>query len=216
MTTNTITTVREVAELVLSLQQLEGWYRCEHAECGHGFWRDLSPKATCPTPDCRQRCPPLSEVVGSDGAVTSTFRCMCCRVEWQQRFALAKPCNKCERRAMPADVRTARGAGHARCPQCNRVSYDLDTTMGASIVCRNCRASARATSMCSQRRRRNVDELMRKYGISLDVMPLFQQSSYVASTQRTRHAHCLERTCAPALSSPLVSSVNRLVVVSPT
>jgi hypothetical protein len=117
---------------------------------------------------------------------------------------------------MPADMRTARGAGHARCPRCNRVSYDLDCTVGSSITCRNCRTTAPATNMCSQQRRRHLDTLTRSYHISWDVMTLLPQSSYVASTQRTRRAHRLDRACAPTISSPLVRCVNHMVAASPT
>lgn len=169
----------------LSAARLEGWYKC--SGCNHAFWRDLTPDAKCPRGDCGQRSPPMQETV-HDTQVVSKFHCVACSHEWTRHYDLAKVCQRCHARASPVSPTEAVGFVYARCHTCDRVSYEVQRTIGSKIQCRHCAPKSptmEAATACSPHKRRSIDALLQA-GVMLDLMAVTRTTMYEPGTRRQR------------------------------
>lgn len=169
----------------LAVARLEGWYKC--SACTHSFWRDLTPDAVCPRSGCAQRSPPKQETVHGT-QVVSKFHCVACSHEWTRHYDLAKVCQRCHARAYPVSPSEAVGFVYARCHECDRVSYEVQKTIGTRIHCRDCTSKTttmRAATACSPHKRRSIDTLLQA-GVLLDLMAVTRTTMYEPGTLRTR------------------------------
>lgn len=178
----------------LAASRLEAWYVCPNVQCRHGFFRNLSPTMACPSGTCATEVAPFSEHVDPDPkkcCVAADYCCPACNRQWKCSTSLNKLCQRCKTPAQPADPSLARGTGHARCSRCQRISYELNVTVGAPVECRHCRnacAAQPAVVLCSAERRRILTALTQSGGVDVPVLELLLQACYHPRTRRTRHA----------------------------
>jgi DNA-directed RNA polymerase subunit RPC12/RpoP len=131
-----------------ALDRIEAFYAC--TTCTASFWRYLSPEMTCAK--CSHRNVPAAECI-RNGTVTATYVCSACSTQRQATFTVEKECGTCHRVVSPVDATRAVGSVHAFCVICNRVSFEVATTMDATIACRRCTRALSPSAVCSDHKR---------------------------------------------------------------
>ncbi len=170
--------------------RLEAWFKCTSAACGHEFFRDLTPDATCTHGRCTTRSPPVKEIVTS-GQIISSFQCLGCSHCWTHVFNMQKQCNRCGVPAVPVISNAAIGIASVRCTGCHTVAYEVRAKSGDMVQCRKCESRRMpAVVVCSSHKHRAIEELVKTYSIEADNLIICAQSRYIPGTSQTR-------TCRP-------------------